>query len=121
MSENNVPANWYVYDSYLRDNPNAPVPSHANYKAKNLSGLMDSLGAIIGQSGSNVQFIFYNNTPNSPANYIKVSHPGGQTTVKAKSKSPELERYEEFAKNSAILKLFQDNSPAEIEYFKPLS
>lgn len=119
----NVPSNWYQYDFPLADNPKEPVPSNANYDPHNLAWMIEMFASVLGQDSSTIKFIYENNTPNNRSDDITVEHPGDGLYLgeKAsnKTKSQEQLRYETVAKRSVRLKLFQDNSPAGIEYFQP--
>ena len=117
----NTPPNWYKYDFPLKEVPNAPKPSQANYSPENVAWLIEFFGGIIGNS--NIKLRYENNTPDNTKDDIIVSHPGDKSyfeETQGKSKSPELIRYEEAAKQSKRLKLFQDNSPANIDYFQDI-
>lgn len=108
---NNVPTHWYVYDmeEYTKERPTS-----ANYSPENVAPLLEGFASFIGNGTSEAQFVY--------ANGETVSHPGGTHLVAPCSmeKSPELIRYETAAQKSVLLKLFQDNSPAGIEYFDDL-
>lgn len=116
---------WYHYEFPLPEVDNAPVPSNADYSPKNVAWLMEMLAGIIGQSHTNIQFRYENNTPQNKLDDIFVSHPEDklywpENDACDMEMTPEMERYEMFAKESAILKEFELGSPAHIEYFRPL-
>jgi hypothetical protein len=99
---------------------NAPVPSKANYSPENVAWVIEFFGQIIGAESSEIQLRYENNTPDDRSDDIVVGHPGGSYLPAAsvcENKSPELRRYETFAKKSKVLKSYQDNSPANITYF----
>lgn len=48
---------------------------------------------------------------------INVTHPLDRDYQETPAPSTEMVRYEEAAKRSAILRLFEENSPANIRYF----
>lgn len=124
MAENgNVPDNWYQYEWPLPEIPAAPKPSQANYDPRNVAWMIEMFASVLGKSHTEIQFQYENNTPNDPNDDIVVEHPDDKLywpdyNTGRLAKSPEQERYEMYAKQSARLKLFQDNSPAGIEYFQ---
>lgn len=123
MSENpNVPSTWYKYDWPLADNDNLPKPSNANYSPKNVAWMIEMFAKSLSRNPDELVFLYENNTPKIYADDIAVSHPLDRLYLPEKQefqeKSNELLLYEEYAKVSNRLKLFQDNSPAKIEYFK---
>jgi hypothetical protein len=104
----NVPSTWFTYDWPLKEGQGT---SKADYSPANVAPLIEGFASILNADKANVQFIYQNGTT--------VSHPGDGIYLNSEaSKSDDLLRYEEAAKRSTILKLFQDNSPAEIEYFQ---
>lgn len=124
MTNSNVPSTWYKYDFPLKEVENAPKPSQANYNPKNCAWLIEMFAEIIGNSHTQIVLHYENNTPNNAKDDIYVAHPNDKLYLPDKRnprlnpKSDELIEYEEKAKDSERLKLFQDNSPAGIEYFK---
>jgi hypothetical protein len=121
----NVPSNWYVYDFPLVEIENAPVPSTANYDEKNCAWLIEFFGNIIDISSDQITLRYENNTPENREDDIFVSHPNDgeylpalQDRLRQEGKSEELLYYESKAKESSILKLFEENSPANIKYFQ---
>ena len=138
------------YEFPLPKVENAPVPSQMedlqkNYKAENVSWMIEMFAQILGSDPSEVCFRYENNQPsercqpipNPPVNTklptkkgnITVCHPGGSSyppecggklNGRQMVKSEELKRYEEAAKRSELLKLYEDNSPAGIKYFNPI-
>lgn len=124
--------NWYGCDGECEDPPRNknfshgfgsryqfplpdvnPNPSRADYSHDNVAALANSLGGILGLSeGDGLTMIYQNGT--------QVTHTVGGSYPNPcdLEKSPELKRYEEAAKRSALLKLYQQNSPAGIEYFQ---
>jgi hypothetical protein len=117
-----VPDHWYQYEFPLPEVPNAPVPSQANYDSRNVAWMIEMFAQILGQNHTDLRFRYENNTPSILWDDIYVEHPNDKLYLTDKAKcypdTPELDLYEEKAKKSSILKLFQDNSPAGIEYFK---
>jgi hypothetical protein len=118
-----APDNWYDFNFPLEEVRLAPVPSQANYNAKNVAPLIESFAGLLGTDKSNVSFRYENNTPNNANDDIVVSHPNdadylGTFLSKHNNKSPEMLRYENAAKRSARLAEFERNSPADIVYFK---
>ena len=117
-----VPDHWYQYEFPLPEVPNAPVPSQANYSPQNVAWMIEMFAQILGESHTDLRFRYENNTPNIDWDDIYVEHPNDKLYLTDKAKcypdTPELIAYETAAKKSNILKLFQDESPAEIEYFK---
>lgn len=117
----NVPSHWYKYEFPLPEVPDAPKPSQADYSPQNVAWLIEFFANILGRSASELEFVYENNTPKNRKDDIHVRHPGDGDYlpgVQNLRKSPELIHYEEVAKQSDILKKFQDNSPANIEYFQ---
>lgn len=112
------------YQTPLPEVPNAPVPSQADYSAGNVAWVMEMFAGALGVPVGRLIFRYENNTPNDPSDDIFVTHPGGNYLDSAHAcnfqKSDALKRYEEAAKKSEILKLYQDNSPAGITYFNPI-
>ena len=99
---------------------NAPVPSNANYNPTNVAWMIEFFADILGTTKDQIAFRYENNTPLDPDDDIFVSHPGGTYLPNAqacKAKSKEQKIYEAAAKKSVLLKLYQDNSPANITYF----
>jgi hypothetical protein len=124
----NVPSTWYKYDFPLTEVENAPVPSNADYSPQNCAWLIEFFAGLCGVDYSRVILRYENNTPNNKEDDIYVSHPMDKeyfpelnAKLNSEGKSVELAIYELKAKASARLKLFEENSPANIEYFQPLS
>ena len=68
-----------------------------------------------------IKFRYENNTPNDKTDDIFVSHPGGTylpDAMKCRLKTPEMKACEAAAKKSPLLKLYMENSPANITYFQ---
>lgn len=87
--------------------------SGANYSPKNVAPLIEFFAAILGKTRTQVEFSY----PAAP----KVDHPNDKDYLPAylakhSTPSPELLRYEEFAKRSQRLKEYQDENG--IEYFQ---
>lgn len=100
----------------------APVPSKADYSPKNVAPLIEGFAAILGKQPTELIFRYENNTPDNPDDDILVRHPGDKRYQKAcfeSSDSPSMRKYEAAAKRSALLKLYEENSPAGIKYFQP--
>lgn len=137
------------YEFPLPEVENAPVPSQMednqkNYKSKNLQWMMEMFAGILGVEPEQVCFRYENNQPEGRCQPIDgvetelpttkpniyVCHPGGAPVYppecggklngRSMVKSEELRRYEEAAKKSELLKLYEENSPANIKYFNPL-
>lgn len=128
MANSNIPSSWYNYPWPLEDNPDAPKPSNANYDPSNVAWLIEWFGSFISSPTllyqyTDLRFRYENNTPDDPTDDIYVQHPQDKVYIyekldEAYEKSDELALYEFYAKKSAVLKNFEKNSPAEIEYFK---
>jgi hypothetical protein len=119
----NVPSHWYQYDFPLEEVANSPKPSGANYDPKNVAWMIEMFASILGKSHTELQFVYENNTPNDRNDDIFVQHPNDKLyfyETQGKQKSDELLTYEAAAQKSDRLRAFQDNSPANIEYFQPL-
>ena len=126
MAENgNVPATWYKYDWPLKENDQAPKPSQANYSTENCSWLQEMFGSILGKQPWELTLRYENNTPDDRTDDIDVSYSGANNwyaySKKHKEKSVEQLRYEVAAKKSARLRLFENNSPAGIDYFQDVN
>lgn len=123
-----VPSHWYNSEYYIP--ARAPIPSKANYSPENVAWVIEMFAGALHKNPASVHLRYPNNTEypyteNIESDDITVSHPGDKSygneyTSKHKQKSRELMRYERFAKKSAILKMYQNNSPANIEYFNDL-
>lgn len=118
-----ISENWYKYNFPLKEVKGAPVPSRADYDPQNIAPLIEFFAGQIGADKANVVFRYENNTVNNKTDDIWVPHPNDGEYLPPylndhKGKSSELERYEVAAKKSVRLKLFQDNSPANIKYFQ---
>lgn len=123
MSDNpNVPSTWYKYDWPLAENEKLPKPSNANYDPKNVAWMIEMFATSLSKNPDELVFLYENNTPNIYEDDIAVSHPMDRLYLpekkQFKQKSNAQLIYEEYAKGSVRLRLFQDNSPAKIEYFK---
>lgn len=131
----NIPSTWYEYDFPLKEIEKAPKPSNANYEPQNVAWLVEFFASILGSSSistiftskiyDELLFHYENNTPNDPNDDIYVGHPLDKTyiyeyTEKRKEKSYDLLIYELYAKRSARLILFEENSPANIQYFQDI-
>lgn len=109
--------------------PNAPVPSTANYSARNVAPLMTFFAPLVNQAlggtdytRTDLAFLYENNTPDDDTDERYVVHPhiAGDTeyadgTVCRKSK--ELKAYERSAKKSKRLDDFRKKAPVVIDYF----
>lgn len=84
--------------------------------------MIEFFANIMGVSYKDVIFRYENNTKNDPSDDIFVRHPQDRLYLPEASqghpKSPEMEKYERYAKKSKLLKKFMDNSPAGIAYFQ---
>lgn len=121
-----IPDMWYEFEDSLPEVPGAPVPSRANYSPANVAPLIEFFAGILGYDKADISFQYENNTPNNASDDIIVSHPNdreyyGEWLSTHKTKSSEMLRYEAAAKKSARLTAFQNNSPANIVYFKRTS
>lgn len=130
------PSNWYQCNGKCPDPPrgaryefplpeveDAPVPSQADYSPKKVAWFMEQVGLMTGISENNMKLVYENNTPSDRSDDIEVTHPGDKKYLPEshacnKPKSYELQRYEDRAKKSDILKLYEENSPAKIKYFQ---
>lgn len=109
MPNPNVPSTWFVYSD--DNNPRPHIASKADYSSKNVAPLIESFASIIGKSRNELEF-------NYPTHEGNVLHPNDKSYATSNlNKSDDLLRYEEAAKRSSILKLYQDNSPAKIDFF----
>lgn len=127
MAESPVPPTWFKFDFPLKNVPGAPVPSQADYSPQNVAWLIEMFAAAWGKDKTKIIFHYENNTPDDPYDDIFVQHPNdgrmyyAEEVYKrhtASSKSEELIHYEEHAKASARLRLYEKYSPANIEYFQ---
>lgn len=117
-----VPDSWFEYEF-----PTVPARaagvSRADYSPTNVAPLMESFGGVLGYPASRLEFRYLPDDPTVAGENV-VRHPGGEHLGaylnRHNTKSPELLQYERAAKGSARLKLYQDNSPADIEYFQDL-
>lgn len=131
----NVPSTWYKYDYPLKEIDKAPKPSNANYEPKNVAWLIEFFASVLANSSMSTLFTskiydemimhYENNTPDDPYDDIYVGHPLDKTYIyeemeKRKEKSTELLIYEFYAKRSARLINFEENSPANIKYFEEI-
>jgi hypothetical protein len=119
-----APDHWYQYEFPLPEVKKAPVPSQANYEPRNVAWMIEMFAQVLGQNHTSLRFRYENNTPNNPWDDIYVEHPNDKLyfTEKARcdTKNQEMIQYETKARQSDILRLFQDYSPAEINYFGEL-
>lgn len=123
-----VPSHWYNGEYHIP--AKAPIPSKANYSPENVAWVIEMFAGVLHKSPAEIQLRYPNNTEypyteDIPEDDIIVSHPGDGSYRQAwidahQPKSQEQMRYERFAKKSARLKLYQDNSPAKIQYFQEL-
>ena len=110
--------------------PNAPVPSNANYSARNVAPLMTFFAPLVNQAlggtdytRTDLAFVYENNTPydQSDDRYVVHPHiaddPDYEDGVVCK-KSKELKAYEKAAKKSKRLDTFRRKAPVVIDYFK---
>jgi len=124
-----IPRSWYKYDWPLT--ANKPVPSQADYSPENVAPLIRSLASILGYSPDELTLRYEANTSNVPFpqkdDDIVVGYAGdgvGQPCRRKVRGTPELpgrkaiQVYNRKARISKRLKKFQDNSPANIEYFQ---
>ena len=118
----NVPSNWYKYDWPLAENDSLPKPSNANYQPSNVAWMIEMFANSLSKNPDELVFVYENNTHSFREDDITVKHPMDKLYLPEKQtikgKSSEMSIYEEYAKASYRLKLFQDNSPAKIEYFR---
>jgi hypothetical protein len=119
----NVPSTWYQYDFPLKEIPNSPKPSVADYKPSNVAWMIEMFASIFQKTPDELVFLYENNTPNDKSDDIEVRHPMDRLYLedrKKLKKSDELSLYEEYAKKSKTLRLFEENSPAGIKYFQEI-
>jgi hypothetical protein len=119
MSET-VPDHWYKYDFPLTNK--GPTPSQADYSSENVAWLIEFFATLIdGSDHTQLALRYENNSPKNTGDDIIVRHPQDKLYLpeasKCKLDQPNMLKYERFAKQSSILKLFEDNSPAGIKYF----
>lgn len=120
MSET-VPDNWYKYDFPLTNS--GPTPSKADYSPQNVAWLIEFFANMLtNKDHTELKLRYENNTPANKGDDIIVAHPQDKLYLpdkqRCKPKNSKMIRYESFAKQSSILKLFEENSPAGIEYFQ---
>jgi len=117
------PEHWYQYEFPLPVVPGAPVPSQADYSQENVAPLIEFFAQmLVGYNKDDLKLWYENNTPNDRTDDIFVTHPGGTylpVPEQCSGKSPEMKKYEKYAKKSKILKKFEKYSPAGITYFQP--
>lgn len=116
-----VPETWYKYDWPIAENDKLPKPSNADYSNENCAWMIEMFARSFSISHLRIQFRYENNTNHDERDDIFVWHPNDKFYLWKKDeeqKSEELIKYEEAAKKSERLKLFEENSPAGIEYFK---
>ena len=118
---NTIPDNWYKYDLPNR----LPTPSKANYSPQNTAWLIEFFAnTLTSKIHTELKLRYENNSPANKGSDILVSHPQDKIYLPEKESKPkksnnsEMVRYESFAKQSSILKLFEENSPADIKYFQ---
>jgi hypothetical protein len=108
---------------------NHPKPSTADYTPQNVAPLIQFFVSIVsGVSGTQVgncdiEFRYENNTPDDPKDDISVRHPQCVSAPYTPQpspvvKSPEMLKYEAFAKKSQRLKNYAANLPIKIQYFE---
>jgi len=118
----------HEYKFPFEENPNAPAPSRANYDENNIAWVIEMFAGILGENKNNLVMKYENNSPDNIHNNIYVQHPDKNQgnsksyyddAVKNGHKiSPEMERYNMFAKKSQRLLDYMEESPANIEYFQ---
>lgn len=116
----NIPDTWFKYDFPLTGEHG---PSGANYN--NVNPLIEYFASLLGVERTEIKFRFENGSPSNPDDDIIVEHPDDADYLPAflaahSERSPEILHYELHAKNSHRLRLFLQNSPAQIEYFQDL-
>ena len=119
----NVPSTWYKYDFPLAENEKYPKPSNANYEPKNVAWLIEFFASFVGYGHDQLIMHYENNTHQETNDDKYVAHPLDklyfyEELEKRKEKSTEMVVYELYAKRSATLINFEENSPANIQYFK---
>lgn len=127
MTTDALPDHWYQYDFPLTNK--GPTPSRARYTREDgratpeVSWLIEFFAKILGESHLDLKMWYENNSPENRGDDIIIGHPGDKLYLPdettCRNPSSAILRYEEFAKRSAILKKFEENSPANIEYFQP--
>ena len=127
------PPRGHRYQTPLPEVKGAPVPSVANYNPQNLCWEFEFFGNLLGIDPRRLVLRYENNTPDIKTDDIFVQYPDPDVNQaendnicmdKANAcnfkKSKELKLYETYAKKSKLLKLYMDNSPAEITYFNQI-
>ncbi len=111
-----VPSNWFKYKWPVQFDLKA---SKADLSDKNSASLLRSFAQILGEDPSNIQF-YYSDTVNGGGKTViwDETNPPCITINRPLKPGTPLFVYEKYAKRSLRLKLFQDNSPAQIEYFQ---
>ena len=107
-----IPDNWYKYDFPLTNK--GPTPSQANYSPQNVAWLIEFFANMLTSTDhTELKLRYENNTPDHRGDDILVAHPQDKLYLpdkeKCKPKKSDLIRYEEFAKRSSTLKLFEEN------------
>jgi hypothetical protein len=115
--------------------PNAPVPSTADYSAKNVAPLFTFFAPLVNRvlggtdyTKTDLKFRYENNTPDDPSDDIFVVHPEvlGDTEytdppcIPKNKRSKELLAYEKVAKKSKRLDNWRKKQPIVIDYFDDL-
>jgi len=119
-----IPKTWYVYDFPLT--ATKPHPSTATYGGSRTDALIKSAATMLSIDPERVTLRYDNNKPDR-SDQIDVTYGGNPKACSVKPKHPELPgtnpmaKYNKRAKRSKTLKKFQDNSPANIEYFQPFN
>ena len=113
------------YEFPLPKVKNAPVPSKADYSQKNVAWLIEMFANMLGVEHTEITLRYENNTPDDKTDDIEVTHPNDKLYLPTQNacqyrKSEALKQYERAAKKSKLLKLYEENSPAQINYFKPI-
>ena len=110
-----VPEHWFKYKYPIQFDPKS---SKANLSNENSAKLFTSFASLLGKNPNELQF-YYSNFQGEGVTLTWDETTKPCITVKRPLKpgSP-LFVYEKYAKRSARLKLFQDNSPANIVYFQ---
>jgi len=114
--------------------PNAPVPSTADYSARNVAPLFTFLAPIVSFvlqetiTKTDMKFHYENNTPDLPSDDIFVVHPErlgdldyeDPPCIPKSERSKELLNYERVAKKSKRLDQWRKKQPIVIKYFNDL-
>tara|TARA_Y100000034_G_scaffold100876_1_gene124742 strand:- start:337 stop:621 length:285 start_codon:yes stop_codon:yes gene_type:complete len=84
--------------------------------------LIEFFAEILGEDHADLRLWYENNSPDNRGDDIILAHPLDRLYLpeqtRCREPSAAILKYEAFAKRSLILKKFEENSPANIEYFQ---